>query len=125
VAGHLLYILDDDKKICKGGDLEALRLSSSYNAKDEHFQDSKTGVFFEKKFYEADKEKGTIFIPYGKSQVTEKIIMKHGSFAQMGEFTRKTEVYSFNCTFYLNGEQVIVGNSAHIVIRPQLLINGR
>ena len=43
----------------------------------------------------------------------------------MGEFTRKTEVYSFNCTFYLNGEQVLVGNSAHIVIRPQLLINGR
>lgn len=26
VAGHLLYILDDDKKICKGGDLDAFRL---------------------------------------------------------------------------------------------------
>ena len=51
VAGHLLYILDDKKEICKGGDA----------------QDDKTGVFFEKKFYEADKEKGTIYIPYGKS----------------------------------------------------------
>ena len=81
MAGHLLYILDDDKKICKGGDLDAFRLSPSYNAKDEDIQDNKTGVFFEKKFYEADKVKGTIFIPYGKNQVTEKIIMKHGSFA--------------------------------------------
>lgn len=51
VAGHMLYILDDDKKICKGGDA----------------QDDKTGVFFEKKFYEADKQSGSIFIPYGKS----------------------------------------------------------
>lgn len=65
VAGHLLYILDDKKEICKGGDAH----------------DDKTGVFFEKKFYEADKEKGTIFIPYGKSEVADKIIMKHGTFA--------------------------------------------
>jgi hypothetical protein len=94
--------LDEKKEICKGGDA----------------QDDKTGVFFEKKFYDADKEKGTIFIPYGKSQVADKIIMKHGTFAQMGEFTRKTEEYSFNCTFFLNGEQILVGNSAQIIIRP-------
>ena len=43
----------------------------------------------------------------------------------MGEFTRKTEVYNFDCTFFLNGEQILVGNSAQIVIRPKLLINGR
>lgn len=88
VAGHMLYILDDKKEICKGGDAT----------------DDKTGVFFEKKFYEADKEKGTIFIPYGPYQVAEKIIMKHGTFAQMGEFCRKTEEYSFDCKFFLNGE---------------------
>ena len=43
----------------------------------------------------------------------------------MGEFMRRTEQYSFDCTFFLNGEQILVGNSAQIVIRPQLLINGR
>jgi hypothetical protein len=105
----MLYILDDKKEICKGGDAV----------------DDKTGVFFERKFYEADKEKGTIFIPYGANQVSDKIIMKHGTFAQMGEFMRKTEEYSFDCTFFLNGEQILIGNSAQIVVRPQLLINGR
>jgi len=43
----------------------------------------------------------------------------------MGDFPRKTEEYSFDCTFFLNGEQILVGNSAQIIIRPQLLINGR
>lgn len=108
-AGHLLYILDHNIAICKGGDAT----------------DDKTGVFFQSKFYSADKEHGTIFIPYGKSQTSDSIIMKHGTFAQMGEFTRKTEEYQFDCTFFLNGEQILVGNSAQIVIRPRLTINGR
>jgi len=45
VAGHLAYILDEDKKICKGAN---------------------TGIQFDGKYYESNAEKnGRIFIPYG------------------------------------------------------------
>jgi hypothetical protein len=47
-AGHMLYILDESKQICKGGDKD----------------NSKTGVWFDNKFYEADPSQGNIFLPY-------------------------------------------------------------
>lgn len=72
VAGHQAYILDAKKKICVG---------------------DRTGVWFDKKYYPADKESGRIFIPYGKSDLSSKIIMINDEFAQIGDFTQKTESY--------------------------------
>ena len=44
-AGHIGYIIDADRKICKS---------------------DRTGVWIDKKFYKCDPEKnGSIFIPYG------------------------------------------------------------
>lgn len=68
IAGHMLYVLDQDKEICKG---------------------EKTGVWFDENFYDADKEQGRIFIPYGKFDMNEKLIMLHNGFAQLTNFTRK------------------------------------
>jgi hypothetical protein len=45
VAGHMVYMLDHDKKICKG---------------------ERTGVWFDGKFYKAEMDNGRIFIPYGQ-----------------------------------------------------------
>jgi len=60
IAGHLLYILDDKKQICAG---------------------DRTGVWFDGKFYQAEKEKGRILMPYGKQNFSAKIIMINGDFA--------------------------------------------
>ena len=104
-AGHIAYIIDEDKKICKS---------------------ERTGVWIEKKFYRCNLEKnGQIFIPYGASRRDHKIIMIHNDFAQLGEFTRKTEEYSFQAYFHLNSEQMLVGQEAQILVRPRLNINGR
>ena len=46
IAGHLIYILDQDKEICKG--------------------EKRTGVYFNSEFFAADKQKGHIFIPYAE-----------------------------------------------------------
>jgi hypothetical protein len=47
-AGHVGYIIDHDRKICKS---------------------EKTGLWIEKKFYPSDlKKNGAIFIPYGKHE---------------------------------------------------------
>ena len=60
IAGHLLYILDEKKKICTG---------------------ERTGVWFDGKFYQAEREKGRILMPYGKQNLSAKIIMINGDFA--------------------------------------------
>ena len=46
-SGHIAYIIDADRKICKS---------------------EKTGVWIKKKFYACDPANGVIFIPYGKSK---------------------------------------------------------
>ena len=51
--------------------------------------------------------------------------MVHGDFAQLGEFTHKSEDYDFQCQFYLNEESVLVGSTAQILISPFLTINQR
>jgi len=81
IAGHLAYIIDQKKEICHG---------------------ERTGVYFDNKFYAADKDNGRIFIPYGQVSMSAKIIMIHNDFAQLGDFTRKNESYSFSCKFYIN-----------------------
>jgi hypothetical protein len=88
-AGHWATIIDDNRKVCKG---------------------EKTGLWFDKKFYAA-KDDGSVFIPYGQQELSTKVIMVHGDFAQLGEFTRKSENYSLTCQFYLNDESVMVGST--------------
>jgi hypothetical protein len=61
-----------------------------------------TGLWFDSKYYPADRTTGRIFIPYGKTELSAKVIMINGDFAQLNEFTRKTETYSFNANFYLH-----------------------
>lgn len=71
VAGHLAYILDEEKKICSGPN---------------------TGIHFDGKYYESNPEKnGRVFIPYGSSVKSDKCILIHQGFAMLGSFSRLTE----------------------------------
>lgn len=103
-AGHLAFIIDQDRNICKS---------------------ETTGVWMNKKFY-ASKPKfdGAIFIPYGSTEQTQQIVMIHNNFAQMGEFQQLREKYEFSVFFHANNEQFLVGQEAQVMIRPKLLING-
>ena len=91
-AGHQAYILDDDKKICKG--------------------DDRVGLWLSGKWYPAKSDTGAIFIPYSTSQQSLKVIMQNGDFAQLGEFTQCTEKFTFKASFFIDGEQMIMGNNA-------------
>ena len=63
VAGHLAYVLDENKKICSGGN-------------------ETTGIYFDGNFYEANPDRGgKVFIPYGKNNMTAKAILIHKGFA--------------------------------------------
>lgn len=60
IAGHQIYLLDQNKQVCAG---------------------EKTGVWFDSKYYPCDKDQGRIFIPYSKVQTSRSIIMIHNDFA--------------------------------------------
>jgi len=100
-----LFILDDQKRICRGGDC-------------------RTGVIIDGKFYPASKEKGRIDIPFAKSAHSTKIILIRDTFAEIQDFHRETEKFEFGAAFYMNQESMLVGSSTSILIRPKLLING-
>ena len=104
-AGHQAYILDDERRICKGKE--------------------KVGLWVNSKWYPANPNSGAIFIPYSNVQQSIKVIMQNGDFAQLGEFKQMTESYQFTASFFIDGEQMIMGNNAQIIISPSLKINGR
>ena len=105
IAGHLAYVLDENKKICTG---------------------PKTGIYFDKEYYEAQPDKGgKIFIPYGKAQLSSKAILINNGFAQLSDFERQTERYSFQAIFDINPESVLTGKKSAILIKPYLTVNDR
>lgn len=103
IAGHMIYLLDEKQKICKG---------------------ERTGVWFDGSYYPC-KAEGHIFLPYAKEQRTLPLIMLHNNFAQLTDFTRKTESYDFEAQFYLHAGSVLVGANTNIVVKGRLNINGR
>jgi hypothetical protein len=61
IAGHLAYVLDENKKICTG---------------------PKTGIQLDGEYFEAQSGKnGKIFIPYGKAISNSKAILMNNGFA--------------------------------------------
>lgn len=104
IYGHLGFILDDAKQVCKG---------------------ERTGVMFGGEFFSASATDGHIVIPYGKQLKSSKIIMIHGTFAQLGDFACGQENYEFRANFFLERESVLLGASTTLVVRPALFINRR
>jgi hypothetical protein len=110
IAGHLAYVLDENKKICLG---------STEN-------ENLTGIHFDGNFYPAKPDRGgKIFIPYGKSTLNAKAILINNGFAQLCDFERQTERYSFSAWMHLNSESILIGNKASLLIKPALQVNSR
>lgn len=104
IAGQLAYILNQDKKVCKG---------------------KGTRIILSGKEYTCDEDTGRFFIPYHTHESNERLIMIHNNFAQLGEFKRRTESYEFNPTFFLPQGATLVGTNTSVMIRADLRINGR
>ena len=105
IAGHIAYILDENRNICTG---------------------DKTGMWFDDNYFKADPEKGgRIIIPYEKYSNSGSSILIHNEFAQLADFNRLTETYSLNCSYVLHPESLLMGMESKILVRPQLTVNGR
>ena len=56
IAGYFAYIIDEEKKVCKG---------------------IQTGLFFDNKFHQADISTGRIIIPFGRDTLTANAIIRY------------------------------------------------
>lgn len=105
IAGQLAYIVNEDHQICCSED---------------------TGIWLDQQFYKADTEKGgRILIPYEKYTKSYQAILVHEGFAHLESFYRLAEQYSFDTTFVLHPESLVMGNEATLLIRPKLQLNSR
>ena len=100
INGKVLYILDEENKICKG---------------------EKTGLWFNKIWYPSIKDTGAILIPYS---VNGNIcILKHEDFCCLQtNISIPNEKYEFSGFFIINEESFIMGNATKILVRPYLFV---
>lgn len=103
--GQLCYVLDGARRVCVH---------------------ESTGIWLDEKLFKADPaRKGAILVPYVTGGQTRKAILLHQGLAQLVDFGREEERYSLDCKFFMLPESFIMGNKASLLMRPQLLINGR
>jgi hypothetical protein len=108
IAGHFAFILDENKCPCKpqkGGGC--------------------TGLYFDSVFYPAADGEGRIVIPFGRHTYKANGVIVHDGFAQLVEFERESEQYSFEASFILLSESLVMGNTARLLIKPSLILNKR
>ena len=100
VNGKVLYILNEDNKICKG---------------------EKTGLWVNNVWYPSIRDTGAILIPY--SVKGDFFILKHEDFCCLEtNISIPEEKYDFNGLFIINEESFIMGNVTKILVRPYLYV---
>ena len=105
ICGHLAYIVQGkERRICTG---------------------NHTGIWIDNQFIQAHDHTGAIIIPYSKYAHPANLVLMHEGIAQLiTGFIRLTEEYKFSAAFILCSESLIANNSATVIIKPNLLLNG-
>jgi hypothetical protein len=100
INGKVLYILDEDNKICKG---------------------KKTGLWVDNVWYPSFEDTGAILIPYSVNG--NLFILKHEDFCCLeNNINISYEKYDFNGFFIINEESFIMGNVTKVLVRPYLYV---
>ena len=99
--GQIVYILDENKNICKGRN---------------------TGIWVNNMWFKSNFKTGTILIPYN---ITGDKIIKHIDFCCYTKIDTVEEDYELKGFFIYNNESFIVGNKVKILVRPYLYNNDK
>ena len=99
--GQIVYILDENKNICKGRN---------------------TGIWVNNMWFKSNFKTGTILIPYN---ITGDKIIKHIDFCCYTKIDNIEEDYELKGFFIYNNESFIVGNKVKILVRPYLYHNDK
>ena len=82
-------------------------------------------MYFDNSFYPAESSTGRIVIPYGRNKWSGKALMICDGFAQLTNFTREEESYSFYASVVLHNESLVMGTMARILVKGSLLLNNK
>jgi len=74
--------------------------------------------------YAADKDDGTITVPFTNSPKRQDIVLMHKGAASLAAFNHQSESYGFQCGFYVDREALLRRRQAKLVVRPQLRLGG-
>ncbi len=94
----------------------------AYNERNERLTNAR--LWFGGQEYTPD-EGGEIVIPYASRSSTQKVIVLHNSFAALHQFRHAAEIYTLSAGIAIDREALIAGATAQVMIRPELLLNGR
>ena len=100
--GIILYILDENKEICKG---------------------ENTGLWLNNTYYKSDINSGAIAIPFQSKAQSNYIIFKHDGFACCTNIYLPSENYSLETIWYIKEESLIMENKCTVILRPYLYVN--
>ncbi|CAD8122849.1 unnamed protein product [Paramecium sonneborni] len=101
-SGHCFEILNENLEICCS---------------------DQTGIWLDKQFYNIDKQRKEILIPFGNYSQNQKVIIFHEGYANLQQIQIQEESYNFKCTGIVSEESLIIGNQAKILLFPRLYGN--
>lgn len=67
---------------------------------------------------------GEIVVPFSTAPQRQPIVLSQGDFSWLDEFQHESEQYSLRAGIYVDRESLLKQNTARVVIRPQLYLNG-
>ena len=83
-------------------------------------------MWYKNQYFKANPEKGgRIVIPYEKKESSDKTILINNGFAQLTEFKRRSENYSFDVAYIINHESLLMGKEVEVLLKPCLKVNDR
>jgi hypothetical protein len=69
------------------------------------------------------EENGEIAVPFSSKPGRQKIVIRHGEFAALGEFDHQAESYSLGGGIYAERESLVAGETCRVLIRAELSVN--
>ena len=65
-------------------------------------------------------ERGEILVPFSTNPDNKKLVLRYGNRSAIATFAHRAESYSLTGNVHVDRESLIAGNTARIVVRPQL-----
>lgn len=74
--------------------------------------------------YTAD-EQGEVVVPFSSSGGSRVVVVRHGDRATLERFEHRREAYELEAAFFIDREGMLEGQTAQLLMRPSLFINGQ
>jgi hypothetical protein len=69
-------------------------------------------------------ERGRTLVPFTDEPGRRQVVVQRGSFAVLRAFEHHAEVYSLQAGVHVQREELLAGQTAHVVVRPRLALSG-